>query len=167
MAIDNNILEKQLEYAIIERGAIKHLEEYERVKAKIRIRRIRTASYSAAAGLILAACIGGKESFDARSAGMAEDINNYAKSGSVIIAHMNEGNNKAALKEIADIRINRADSPSPDDEWAQYESQELDYLEAVCLLRQGKFISARKALKAIINGNGFFAVKAKSLLDKM
>lgn len=164
-------IEEQLDYAIIEHGAIQHLKEYELRKQKNRIRRqlfMRIASYSAAACVVLAACIGGKESFDARRIGASADISDGAKSGSVVVALMNEGNNKEALRQIKELRsIIEGEQYEIQDEWTEYEKQELDYLESVCLLRQGRFISGRKALKVIVNNNGYFADKAHALLEEL
>jgi hypothetical protein len=163
-------IEEQLDYAIIEHGAIQHLKEYELRKQKNSVRRqlfMRVASYSAAACVVLAACLGGKESLDARRIGGSADISDEAKGGSVVVALMNDGNNKEALKQIKELRLIIVEEQASQDEWSDYEKQELDYLEAVCLLRQGRFISGRKSLKVIVSNNGYFADKARSLLEQL
>ena len=169
MNADFNI-EEQVDYAIIERGAIQHLKEYEQRKQKLRKRHrllVNIMSYSAAACVLLAACVGGKESFDAKRVGGSVDLDDYAKGGSVVVALMNERNNKDALKQIKEQRLLIETEATNEDEWVAYEKQELDYLEAICLLRQGRFISGRKALNSIIKGGGYFSEKATILLEQL
>lgn len=163
-------IEEQLDYAIIEHGAIEHLKAYELRKRKIRARHQllkRIYSYSAAACVVFAACIGGKESYDAIRIGNDIEVSDNAKSGSVVVALMDEGHNKEALKQIKELRGLIAEENEIQDDWSSYETQELDYLEAVCMLRLGRFISGRKALKSIVKNNGYFAQKARVILDEL
>ena len=160
-------VEEQLDYAIIEHGAIRHLEEYEARKRRGRILIVRLGSYAAAACVLLAAFVGGKESYDARVAGRSVTFDDYLRSGSAVTALLNDGENKEALKLIKELRLLTEEETASEDEWAAYEKEELDYLEAVCLLRQGRFISARKALKTIVKQDGYFSAKAEQLLKKL
>ena len=89
---------------------------------------------------------------------------------------IDSGSYEDAYAMIADIRS--APAPeydlSPEDERdyqeAQYlyEMQTLDYLEAVALMRQGKFLKARRALKALAaDSSSNYQDEAQELLDKL
>ncbi len=160
-------LDEQLDYAIIEHGAIEHLKEYESRKQlkSHRIRHVmRMSSYAAAACVVLVACVGLKEIRDSRRVGYGVDLSgDGAKGASLIVALMNEGNNKEAIRKIDEMRP--VDIAT--DGWGLYESQELDFLKAICFMRQGRFLSARKALKVIVEQEGYFSDKAEDLLRQL
>ena len=93
-----------------------------------------------------------------------------------IVEAIDSGSYEDAYALIADIRS----APAPeydlspehvrDYQEAQYlyEMQTLDYLEAVALMRQGKFLKARRALKALAaDGSSNYQDEAQELLDKL
>ena len=97
-----------------------------------------------------------------------------------IVEAIDSGSYEDAYALIADIRS--APAPeydlSPEDERDYqearylYEMQTLDYLEAVALMRQGKFLKARRALKALAadgssSENSYYKDTAQELLDKL
>ena len=49
----------------------------------------------------------------------------------------------------------------------EMDSQELDLLEAVCYMRQGKYFKAKKQLKNIVRANGYYLKEAKNLIDSI
>ena len=62
-------------------------------------------------------------------------------------------------------------SPSSDDPeymtQLKIDSQELDLLEAVCYMRQGKYFKAKKYLKRIVAGGSHFSAEAEKLLGEL
>ena len=97
-----------------------------------------------------------------------------------IVEAIDSGRYEDAYALIADIRS--APAPEyglyPEDERdyqeAQYlyEMQTLDYLEAVALMRQGKFLKARRALEALAadsssSENSYYKKAAQELLDRL
>ena len=157
-------IEEQVDYAIIEQGALQHLKEYEAIKRRQRRLLTKVASYAAAACVTLVAWMGGKESYNARKVGAGIYLADNARSGSEVVALMNEGQSKEAMRKIKTIRI---EMESEQEGWTEYDIQELDYLEAVCRLRRGQFISGKKLLRSLVKENGYFTKKAQELLDKL
>lgn len=173
MKTDNETLNELLESAIREKAAIKHMEELDR-RSRLRVRRIRFISYSAAACVALFAFTGLKLGHDARTAGYAFNPVAGQMGGSEITALMQEKQIIQALNAINDSRTllakEMADPSSPDPEYLdQLESdrQELDLLEAVCWLRQGHYFKGKKALKAIAARGGVYATEALSILESL
>ena len=97
-----------------------------------------------------------------------------------IVEAIDSGRYEDAYALIADIRS----APAPeyglshedvhDYQEAQYlyEMQTLDYLEAVALMRQGKFLKARRALEALAaddssGENSYYKKAAQELLDRL
>ena len=66
-----------------------------------------------------------------------------------------------------DAIVEAIDSGSQEAQY-QHEMQTLDYLEAVALMRQGKFLKAHRALKALAaDGSSNYQDEAQELLDKL
>ena len=91
-----------------------------------------------------------------------------------IVLALDSGDFKSAKSLISAFRS----SPVPDfdlsGESGQYqhelyvaECQLVDYLEAVLLMRQGSPSKARKALKAIVSGGGYYASAAEDALSRL
>ncbi len=91
-----------------------------------------------------------------------------------IVLALDSGDFKNAKSLISAFRS----SPVPDfdlsGESGQYqhelyvaECQLVDYLEAVLLMRQGSPSKARKALKAIVSGGGYYASAAEDALSRL
>lgn len=91
-----------------------------------------------------------------------------------IVLALDNGDFKNAKSLISAFRS----SPVPDfdlsGESGQYqhelyvaECQLVDYLEAVLLMRQGSPSKARKALKAIVSGGGYYASAAEDALSRL
>jgi hypothetical protein len=49
----------------------------------------------------------------------------------------------------------------------QMDEQELDLLEAVCYMRQGKYIKAKRALRQIVQSAGHYSHEAEQLLSSL
>ena len=49
----------------------------------------------------------------------------------------------------------------------QMDQQELDFLEAVCYMRQGKYIKAKRALRQISKSAGHYTYEAEQLLSSL
>ena len=49
----------------------------------------------------------------------------------------------------------------------QMDEQELDLLEAVCYMRQGKYIKAKRALRQISKSSGHYSYEAEQLLSSL
>lgn len=138
---------------------------------------IKFTSYAAAACVALVACTTGMLTYNDHKKGELayaeiKEQNNDTKASSEIIDAMGK-KNKVALKLINESRTfleEKLAQPANDDplylEQLKAEIQELNYLEAICLLRQGRFISARKALKSIIAEDGYYKEDAEKLLGR-
>ena len=79
-----------------------------------------------------------------------------------------------ALEKIGSARVEinarLADPVSDDPEYLTQlgiDSQELDLLEAVCRLRKGQYLRARKSLKVIVNAGGAWSEDADRLLEEL
>lgn len=167
-------LEQMLECAIREKGAIEHMTELDRREQAHRRLYIRSWAFGVAAAVIIVFGVDLKLGHNARTAGYAFDPTFGQMGGSEITALMQERRIDEALVQIAltrdrlDLEVATPLSSDPD-YLLQLESdrQELDLLEAVCLLRKGKYVKARKALKSILNDNGAYNAEAQQLFDDM
>ena len=172
--INKDNLDEMLEYAIVEQGAKAHLQEYERQKQLAFRRRVRTISYSAAACVALVACTTGYLGYDARKVGYNYEMPSGVRGSSEIEALMDQKDNKEALikiKEAKDWLAEEKKEPMTDDplylDSLNTQEQELDFLEAVCQLRRGRFFSGKRALKRIAEDGGIYAEKANELIDML
>ena len=133
------------------------------------------AALSDAACVILAGSgLDLKLSRDARSAGYAFIPADGQAGGSEITALMQEKkiDQAQALIVLAKEKVQEeilAPVSSDPDYLTQLEADkdELNLLDAVCLLRKGKYFKAKKALKAIASANGAFAEEARTLLKEL
>mgnify|MGYP007056161547 CR=1 FL=1 len=175
---DDNELDLMLEAAVREKGAIEHLRELEAGSSDNRVvpmgRWMKILSWSVAASLSIVACAGLKLDHDVREAGYAFDPVAGQRSGSSITALMNDRQIKEALKAIESARSSvneQLEFPSTDDpEYTlqlKADSEELDFLAAVCHMRQGKYFRSKRELKAVRDGGGAFASDAEKLLDSI
>ena len=94
--------------------------------------------------------------------------------GSEITALMQEKRIDEALEKIGSARVEinarRANPVSDDPEYLtqlSIDSQELDLLEAVCRLRKGQYLRARKSLNVIVNAGGAWSEDADRLLEEL
>ena len=170
----NDNLDTMLECAIREKGVMEHMAEIDRHEQQQRRRRVQFFSYGVAACLAVIVCTGIKLSHDARTAGYAFDPAFGQMGGSEITALMAENHIDEAVLKIEDARdalsYEKATPSSTDPEYLQQleaDEQELDLLEAVCLMRKGKYFKAKKVLKAIVAEGGSWSAEAEHLLDNM
>ena len=170
--IDN--LDQMLECAIRENGAIEHMKELDRREQVRRRQHISSWAFGVAASLTVVICINLKLGYDARTAGYAFDPTFGQMGGSEITALMQEKRLDEAMVQIDLTRkrldIELATPPSSDPDYLlQLESdrQELDLLEAICLMRKGRYFKARKTLTAIVDANGAYKAEAQQLLNDM
>lgn len=167
-------LDELLECAVREVGAIRHMEELDR-QERLRRRVMRFMSYGAAACVSLGAFgMDYKLSNDARKVGNGFIPADGQAGGSEITALMQEEIIDEARELIVEAKSKIDEelaAPISDD--PEYLAQlaadkdELDLLDAVCLLRKGKYFKGKKALKKIVSENGAFAQDAKDLLEKL
>lgn len=167
-------IDEQIECAVREKGAKAHLVELEgSIRQRQRVR-MRTMSIAASLLLLIGVGVDLKLSSDIRTVGYAFNPVEGQSGGSEITALMESKEIKAALSKISEARVMVAEemqSPSSDD--ADYlvqletDAEELDFLEAVCYMRQGKYIKAKRALKDIVKGNGHFSSEAAELLKTL
>jgi len=164
----------------VERDLQKMGIKAEKPKNIINIHRINWAqsgkwvSYAAAACVAFAACTTAYFGYDARKVGYGYEFPTGIKGSSEIEALMERKENKAAISKIEESRKilkEELENPMYDDqlymESLEVEAQELDFLEAVCQLRRGRYFSGKKALNKIYNNGGAYSEKAKELLDKL
>lgn len=167
-------LDELLECAVREAGAIRHMEELDR-QERMRRRGMRFMSYGAAACVSLGAFgMDYKLSSDARKVGYGFIPADGQAGGSEITALMQEKKIDEARELIVEAKSKIEEEfavPLSDD--PEYMAQlaadkdELDLLDAVCLLRKGKWLKGKKALKKIEAESGAFAQDAKDLLEKL
>ena len=164
-------LDEMLECAIREKGAREYLLRVE-ARNRRRHRRWLTASYSFAACLILVVAGAWAISHKTQVAGYAFDPVAGQMGGSEITALMHERRIKEALVKIEDAREqlnHEIEDPSSEDPdyliQLEADRQELDFLTAVCTMRQGRYLKARRILKEIARDEGAYAEEAQSLLD--
>jgi len=174
--MDDNELDLMIEAAVREKGAIEHLRELEATSSSKKIvpmgRWMKILSWSVAASLAIVACVDLKLGHDVREAGYAFDPVAEQRGGSSITALMNDRQIKEALKAIEAARSSvndQLEAPSTDDPefilQLETDSEELDFLAAVCHMRQGKYFRSKRELKAVRDGGGAFASDAEKLLD--
>lgn len=167
-------LNEQIDCAIRERGAKSHLMELEKeIRQKNRFM-IRAVSIAASLLLILTVGIDLKLGSDIKSVGYAFNPVQGQSGGSQITALMQDYNIEEALRYIDEARVLVAKeiaSPSSDDPeymtQLNIDSQELDFLEAVCYMRQGKYFKAKRYLKRIVAGGSHFSAEAEKLLGEL
>ena len=167
-------LNEQIDCAVRERGAKSHLIELEKdIQQK---NRWLTMTTSIAASFLILLTIGLdiKLSGDIREIGYAFNPVAGQSGGSEITALMEDKLIKEALDQIESARIalsNEMQNPSYDDEayivQLEMDAQELDLLEAVCYMRQGKYFKAKRCLKDIVDGKGSYSSEAEELLNSL
>lgn len=165
-------IEEQIDCAIREIGAKKHLQQLEHnVANKIRM---YTVSVAASFIIFLSLGINYKLNHDVMKAGYEYNLGLSQRGGSVITALMDTKNIKEALemidKERASVDKEIQNPMYNDSEYLiklEMDSQALDLLEAVCYMRQGKYFKAKKLLKNIVMANGYYSKEAKNLIDSI
>jgi hypothetical protein len=167
-------LNEQIECAVRERGAKSHLMEIEKEIQRRNSFWVRTVSIAASFLIVLTIGIDVKLSTDIREIGYAFNPVDGQSGGSEITALMESKEIKKALGKIHEARVMVADeteNPVSDDPdymiQLQMDEQELDFLEAVCYMRQGKYIKARKALSRIAHSAGYYSHEAEQLLNSL
>ena len=173
MNSDNEELIELLEDAIVEKGAIAHMQDLDRRQKQHR----RAWFYSiaaAAACIILFFGVSLKLGHDAQTVGYAFNPVDGQMGGSEITALMQNhqiAEARVAITEAREKLAQEIENPSSSDpeymEQLSIDSQELDLLDAVCLLREGRYFKAKKALQQIVKDNGAFASDAQSLLEAL
>ena len=167
-------LEEQIECAVREKGAKAHLAALEQSIVQRQRVLTRTLSIAASFILLIGVCVDLKLSNDIRTTGYAFNPVEGQSGGSEITALMESKEIKAALVKIDEARIivgqEIADPISDDPDYLtqlNMDSEELDFLEAVCYMRQGKYFKAKKALRAIVSSDGHYSHEAESLLEAL
>ena len=167
-------LDEQIECAVREKGAKAHLAALEQSIAQRQRVLVRTLSIAASFILLMGVGVDLKLSNDVRTVGYAFNPVEGQSGGSEITALMESKEIKEALVKIDEARIivgqEIADPISDDPDYLiqlQMDSQELDLLEAVCYMRQGKYFKAKKALKEIASSDGHYSHEAESLLEAL
>ena len=167
-------LDEQIECAVREKGAKAHLAALEQSIVQRQRVLVRTLSIAASFILLMGVGVDLKLSNDVRTVGYAFNPVEGQSGGSEITALMESKEIKEALAKIDEARIivgqEIADPISDDPDYLiqlQMDSQELDLLEAVCYMRQGKYFKAKKALKEIASSDGHYSHEAESLLEAL
>lgn len=167
-------LNEQIECAIRERGAKSHLMALEKEIQHRNGLWIRTVSIAASFLILLTIGIDVKLSADIRELGYAFNPVEGQSGGSEITALMESKEIDKALTKIDEARLIVAEEvahPVSDDPdyktHLQMDQQELDFLEAVCYMRQGKYIKAKRALRQIVQSAGYYSYEAEQLLSSL
>ena len=167
-------LDEQIECAVREKGAKAHLAALEQSIVQRQRVLVRTLSIAASFILLMGVGVDLKLSNDVRTVGYAFNPVEGQSGGSEITALMESKEIKEALVKIDEARIivgqEIADPISDDPDYLiqlQMDSQELDFLEAVCYMRQVKYFNAKKALKEIASSDGHYSHEAESLLEAL
>ena len=167
-------LDEQIECAVREKGAKAHLAALEQSIVQRQRVLVRTLSIAASFILLMGVGVDLKISNDVRTVGYAFNPVEGQSGGSEITALMESKEIKEALVKIDEARIivgqEIADPISDDPDYLtqlEIDSQELDFLEAVCYMRQGKYFKAKKALKEIASSDGHYSHEAESLLEAL
>ena len=167
-------LDEQIECAVRENGAKAHLVVLEQTIAQRQRVLVRTLSIAASFLLLLGVSIDLKLSCDIRTVGYAFNPVEGQSGGSEITALMENKEIKKALKEITSARITLADEinnpVSNDPDYIiqlQVDADELDFLETLCYMRQGKYIKARKHLHSIAESDSHYSHEAETLLNSL
>ena len=158
----------------LEKGAKAHLAALEQSIMQRQRVLVRTLSIAASFILLMGVGVDLKLSNDVRTVGYAFNPVEGQSGGSEITALMESKEIKEALVKIDKARIivgqEIADPISDDPDYLtqlNMDSQELDFLEAVCYMRQGKYFKAKKALKEIASSDGHYSNEAESLLKAL
>ena len=167
-------LNEQIDCAIRERGAKSHLMVLEKEIQRRNSLWVRTVSIAASFLILLTIGIDVKLSADIREVGYAFNPVEGQSGGSEITALMESKEIDKALTKIDEARLAVAEeivNPVSDDPdyvtQLQMDEQELDFLEVVCYMRQGKYIKARKALSRIAHSAGYYSHEAEQLLNSL
>lgn len=167
-------LDEHIECAVRERAAKAHMKSLEKSIAHRHRRFLSMVSAAAAVVLIAVLGLDVKLSYDMRLAGYAFDPVEGQSGGSEITALMEIRKIDEALELIDKARLSLLDeirNPVSDDSdyvaQLQIDSEELDFLEAVCYMRQGKYIKAKRLLRKIAMSDGHFSHEAEYLLDNI
>lgn len=167
-------LDEQIECAVREKGAKEHLASLERTLVQQQKRSFRFAAIAASFMIMLTVGLDVKLSGDIRTVGYAFNPVEGQSGGSEITALMQDKNIKEALVKIEEARVliqEEKDNPVHEDQdyltQLDTDGQELDFLEAVCYMRLGKYIKAKKVLKQIVALGGHFSGEAEKLLNQL
>ena len=167
-------LNEQIECAIRERGAKSHLMNLEKEIQHRNSLWVKTVSIAASFLILLTIGIDVKLSADIREVGYAFNPVEGQSGGSEITALMESKEIDKALTKIDEARLVVAEeiaNPVSDDPdymtQLQVDEQELDFLEAVCYMRQGKYIKAKRALRQIVQSAGHYSYEAEQLLSSL
>ena len=167
-------LNEQIDCAIRERGAKSHLMDLEKEIQRRNSLWVRTVSIAASFLLLLTIGIDVKLSADISEVGYAYNPIEGQSGGSEITALMESKEIDKALAKINEARLVVAEeiaNPVSDDPdyiaQLQMDQQELDFLEAVCYMRQGKYIKAKRALRQIVQSSGHYSHEAEQLLNSL
>ena len=151
-------LNEQIDCAIRERGAKSHLMDLEKEIQRRNSLWVRTVSIAASFLLLLTIGIDVKLSADIRDVGYAYNPVEGQSGGSEI--------DEARLAVAEEIVNPVSDDPDYMTQ-LQMDEQELDLLEAVCYMRQGKYIKAKRALRQISKSSGHYSYEAEQLLSSL
>lgn len=167
-------LNEQIECAIRERGAKSHLMALEKEIQHRNGLWIRAVSIAASFLILLTIGIDVKLSADIREVGYAFNPVEGQSGGSEITALMESKEIDKALVKIDEARLVVAEEiehPVSDDSdymtQLQMDQQELDFLEAVCYMRQGKYLKAKRMLRKIVHSAGHYSHEAEQLLSSL
>ncbi len=167
-------LNEQIDCAIRERGAKSHLMDLEKEIQHRNNLWVRTVSIAASFLILLTIGIDVKLSADIREVGYAFNPVEGQSGGSEITALMESKEIDKALAKIDEARLVVAEeiaNPVSDDSdymtQLQMDQQELDLLEAVCFMRQGKYIRAKRMLRQIVQSSGHYSHEAEQLLSSL
>ena len=167
-------LNEQIDCAIRERGAKSHLMDLEKEIQRRNSLWVRTVSIAASFLLLLTIGIDVKLSADISEVGYAYNPIEGQSGGSEITALMESKEIDKALTKIDEARLvveEEIANPASDDPdymtQLQMDEQELDLLEAVCYMRQGKYIKAKRALRQISKSSGHYSYEAEQLLSSL
>lgn len=174
MQVMKNDIDEMLECAIREKGLLADMAKLDAAALKHERRRTVTFVCSIAACLIMFIGIDLSLSSIARRVGYGFEPAAGQMGGSEITALMQEKRIDEALEKIGSARVEinarRADPVSDDPEYLtqlSIDNQELDLLEAVCRLRKGQYLRARKSLNVIVNAGGAWSEDADRLLEEL
>lgn len=176
MRIDDNNIEDVLIQAIQEKAAFERMEELDRrmlTETSIHNRRLRFTSIAAAC-ILMVACGDATLRLQTRKVGYGYDMTEIARAGSSIDNHIANKEFNEALKEIEvkkeEVKA-ELDNPMFDEQdyikKLIHDLDELDFTQALCHLRQGKYFKAKKELKSISEDGGAFSKDAAELADKL
>lgn len=167
-------LNEQIDCAIRERGAKSHLMDLEKEIQHRNSLWVRTVSIAASFLILLSVGIDVKLSADIREVGYAFNPVEGQSGGSEITALMESKEIKKALVKIDESRVivaNEFENPVSEDPdymtQLQMDEEELDLLEAVCYMRQGKYLKAKRALRQIVQSAGHYSHEAEQLLNSL